>query len=79
MPEKEVKAVAEALQARFSNALNAGRLSQVLFFSFYCPFGLKKNKNKIKYFISRYFLFVALGIFYLVFAQVGLWPMVGQF
>lgn len=29
VPEKEVKAVAEALEARFSEALNAGRLSQV--------------------------------------------------
>ncbi|CAI9117153.1 OLC1v1018497C1 [Oldenlandia corymbosa var. corymbosa] len=29
VPEKEVKAVAEALQARFGEALNAGRLSQV--------------------------------------------------
>lgn len=29
MPEKEVKAVAEALQSRFREALNAGRLSQV--------------------------------------------------
>ena len=30
VPEKEVKAVAEALQARFRQALDAGRLSQVL-------------------------------------------------
>lgn len=29
MPEKEVKAVAEALQSRFRQALAAGRLSQV--------------------------------------------------
>lgn len=29
MPEKEVKAVAEALQSRFRQALDAGRLSQV--------------------------------------------------
>ena len=31
VPEKEVKAVAEALQSRFREALNAGRLSQVVF------------------------------------------------
>lgn len=31
VPEKEVKAVAEALQSRFRQALDAGRLSQVLF------------------------------------------------
>ena len=31
VPEKEVAAVAEALKSRFSEALNAGRLSQVLF------------------------------------------------
>lgn len=30
VPEKEVKAVAEALQSRFRQALTAGRLSQVL-------------------------------------------------
>lgn len=30
MPEKEVKAVAEALQSRFRQALDNGRLSQVL-------------------------------------------------
>lgn len=30
MPEKEVKAVAEALQSRFRQALDAGRLSQVI-------------------------------------------------
>lgn len=30
VPEKEVKAVAEALQSRFRQALDAGRLSQVL-------------------------------------------------
>lgn len=29
VPEKEVKAVAEALQSRFRQALAAGRLSQV--------------------------------------------------
>lgn len=32
VPEKEVEAVAEALQSRFRQALDAGRLSQVLFF-----------------------------------------------
>lgn len=32
VPEKEVEAVAEALQSRFHQALDAGRLSQVLFF-----------------------------------------------
>lgn len=36
VPEKEVKAVAEVLESRFSQALGAGRLSQVLFqFLFY--------------------------------------------
>lgn len=29
VPEKEVKAVQEALQSRFREALNAGRLSEV--------------------------------------------------
>lgn len=32
VPEKEVEAVAEALQSRFRQALDAGRLSQVLHF-----------------------------------------------
>lgn len=30
VPEKEVRAVAAALESRFRQALNAGRLSQVL-------------------------------------------------
>lgn len=34
MPDKEVKAVAEALQSRFRQALDAGRLSQVPNFCF---------------------------------------------
>ena len=32
VPEKEVEAVAGALQSRFRQALDAGRLSQVLYF-----------------------------------------------
>lgn len=32
VPEKEVNAVSELLQSRFREALNAGRLSQVLNF-----------------------------------------------
>lgn len=32
VPEKEVKAVAQALESRFRQALDAGRLSQVCFF-----------------------------------------------
>lgn len=32
VPEKEVKAVAEALKSRFRQALEAGRLSQVFLF-----------------------------------------------
>ena len=40
VPEKEVKAVAEALEARFRQALAAGRLSQVfsIFPSVHRPF-----------------------------------------
>lgn len=34
VPEKEVDAVAKALQSRFRQALAAGRLSQVLYFVF---------------------------------------------
>lgn len=34
VPEKEVEAVAEALQSRFHQALDAGRLSQVSLFRF---------------------------------------------
>ena len=33
VPEKEVRAVAAALESRFREALSAGRLSQVLTFS----------------------------------------------
>lgn len=35
VPEKEVKAVAEALKSRFHQALDAGRLSQVINFDLY--------------------------------------------
>lgn len=45
VPEKEVKAVAEALQSRFREALNAGRLSQVLFLNLKCTHGLDNLKN----------------------------------
>lgn len=34
VPEKEVEVVAEALRSRFSQALEAGRLSQVPLFRF---------------------------------------------
>jgi hypothetical protein len=40
VPEKEVKAVAEALKSRFRQALEAGRLSQVINFDFlFCMVG----------------------------------------
>lgn len=39
VPEKEVKAVAKALEARFRQALSAGRLSQVL--------GFESNKKSL--------------------------------
>lgn len=34
VPEKEVEAVSAALHSRFRQALDAGRLSQVLYFDF---------------------------------------------
>lgn len=38
VPEKEVKAVAEALESKFREALNAGRLSQVCLSFWLCDY-----------------------------------------
>lgn len=43
VPEKEVKAVAEALKSRFRQALEAGRLSQVFLFGLITCFDLEES------------------------------------
>lgn len=43
VPEKEVKAVAEALKSRFRQALEAGRLSQVFLFGSINCFDLRSQ------------------------------------
>lgn len=65
VPEKEVKAVAEALKSRFRQALDAGRLSQVWSTSYIRILGLTTSciKNFIIHLKQLYCAFLGASWF----------------